>query len=61
MYFSTSRTYEYTFMVSGLIISLVILIPVVFMGSQALTAIETLAGLEGKMTGSVGIDPSKSS
>lgn len=31
------------------------------MGSQALTAIETLAGLEGKMTGSVGIDPSKSS
>lgn len=31
------------------------------MGSQALTTIETLSGLEGKMTGSVGVDPSKSS
>lgn len=36
-----------------------VLIPTVLIAVQALTSIETPYGLETKMTGTVGIDPSK--
>lgn len=43
----------------AVLITVLILIPTVLVGASALLAIETPQGLETKMTGSVGIDPSK--
>ncbi|GAA5820824.1 hypothetical protein JCM3770_000355 [Rhodotorula araucariae] len=55
--------HRYVFFTPALILSLlitvIILVPTVIVGASALLAIETPAGLEGKMTGSVGLDPSK--
>jgi ABC-type transport system involved in cytochrome c biogenesis permease component len=44
---------------TGLLISLLILIPVVVFGANALSSVNTVAGLESKMTGTVGIDSGK--
>lgn len=44
---------------AAVLITFVVLIPTVIVGAQALLSIETVKGLETKMTGSVGIDPSK--
>lgn len=46
-------------LVFALLVSLMVLIPTVLIAVQALTSIETPHGLETKMTGTVGIDPSK--
>ncbi|GAA6060901.1 hypothetical protein JCM10212_003935 [Sporobolomyces blumeae] len=46
-------------LVFSLLVSLLVLIPTVLIAVSALTSIETPHGLETKMTGSVGIDPSK--
>ncbi|BGP06954.1 hypothetical protein JCM10049v2_002784 [Rhodotorula toruloides] len=43
----------------AILISLLVLIPTVVIGSHALLSIETVQGLETKMQGSVGLDPSK--
>lgn len=43
----------------AVLVTLVVLVPTVLVGMQALLSIETVNGLETKMTGSVGIDPSK--
>ena len=44
---------------AAVLVTFVVLIPTVIVGAQALLSIETVNGLETKMTGSVGIDPSK--
>ncbi|GAA5893390.1 Ac45/VOA1 transmembrane domain-containing protein [Sporobolomyces salmoneus] len=46
-------------LVFALLVTLMVLIPTVLIAVQALTSIETPHGLESKMTGTVGIDPSK--
>ncbi|GAA5970566.1 hypothetical protein JCM8115_002740 [Rhodotorula mucilaginosa] len=46
-------------LIVAVLITFVVLIPTVIVGAQALLSIETVKGLETKMTGSVGIDPSK--
>ncbi|TKA57815.1 hypothetical protein B0A53_00964 [Rhodotorula sp. CCFEE 5036] len=46
-------------LIVAVLITFVVLIPTVIVGAQALLSIETVNGLETKMTGSVGIDPSK--
>ncbi|GAA5992780.1 hypothetical protein JCM10908_006930 [Rhodotorula pacifica] len=46
-------------LIVAVLVTFVVLIPTVLVGSQALLSIETVNGLETKMTGSVGIDPSK--
>ncbi|GAA5888335.1 hypothetical protein JCM5296_003291 [Sporobolomyces johnsonii] len=46
-------------LVFAFLITLLVLIPTVLIGVQALTSIETSYGLETKMKGSTGIDPSK--
>ncbi|KAI5475216.1 hypothetical protein MNV49_001727 [Pseudohyphozyma bogoriensis] len=55
--------YRYIFftpaLIFGLLISLLLLIPVLVFTSQALTSTQTVAGLEGKMVGTVGLDPAK--
>uniref|UniRef100_A0A0K3C6P9 BY PROTMAP: gi/342320596/gb/EGU12535.1/ Proteophosphoglycan ppg4 [Rhodotorula glutinis ATCC 204091] n=1 Tax=Rhodotorula toruloides TaxID=5286 RepID=A0A0K3C6P9_RHOTO len=43
----------------AIIVSFLVLIPTVVIGSHALLSIETVQGLETKMQGSVGLDPSK--
>lgn len=44
---------------AAILVTVVVLIPAVLVGTQALLSIETVNGLETKMTGSVGLDPSK--
>lgn len=44
---------------AAVLVTFVILIPTTIVGAQALLSIETVNGLETKMAGSVGIDPSK--
>lgn len=44
---------------AAVLVTFVVLIPTVIVGAQALLSIETVNGLETKMTGTVGIDPSK--
>ncbi|BGP46984.1 hypothetical protein JCM10450v2_002836 [Rhodotorula kratochvilovae] len=55
--------HRYVFFTPALILALLVtiflLIPTVLVGASALLAIETPQGLEGKMVGSVGLDPSK--
>ncbi|GAA5880887.1 hypothetical protein JCM3774_003232 [Rhodotorula dairenensis] len=46
-------------LIVAVLVTFVILIPTTIVGAQALLSIETVNGLETKMTGSVGIDPSK--
>ncbi|GAA5918569.1 hypothetical protein JCM1841_003307 [Sporobolomyces salmonicolor] len=46
-------------LVFAFLVTLLVLIPTVLIGVQALTSIETSYGLETKMKGSTGIDPSK--
>ncbi|GAA5927998.1 Ac45/VOA1 transmembrane domain-containing protein [Sporobolomyces koalae] len=46
-------------LVFSLLVTLMVLVPTVLIAVKALTSIETVHGLETKMTGSVGIDPSK--
>ncbi|GAA6018478.1 hypothetical protein JCM10207_000906 [Rhodosporidiobolus poonsookiae] len=46
-------------LIFALLVSFLVLIPTLLVGTQALLSIETLQGLETKMAGSVGIDPSK--
>ncbi|GAA6008848.1 hypothetical protein JCM11491_003806 [Sporobolomyces phaffii] len=46
-------------LVFSLLVTLMVLIPTVLIAVSALTSIETPHGLETKMTGTVGIDPSK--
>ncbi|KPV77263.1 uncharacterized protein RHOBADRAFT_65959 [Rhodotorula graminis WP1] len=55
--------HRYVFFTPALILSVlitvIILVPTVLVGASALLAIETPHGLETKMTGSTGLDPSK--
>lgn len=44
---------------TAILVSFLVLVPTVVIGSHALLSIETVHGLENKMTGSVGLDPSK--
>ncbi|POY73975.1 hypothetical protein BMF94_2786 [Rhodotorula taiwanensis] len=46
-------------LIVAILVTVVVLIPAVLVGTQALLSIETVNGLETKMTGSVGLDPSK--
>ncbi|GAA5981950.1 hypothetical protein JCM11641_006809 [Rhodosporidiobolus odoratus] len=46
-------------LVFSILVTLLVLIPTVLLGAQALTNIETVEGLETKMAGTVGLDASK--
>lgn len=46
--------------VTAIIIVGLFMVPVLILTSQALTTVETVRGLETKMTGAVGVDAAKS-